>query len=279
MAYSLILSWPATAAFSLALVLMIALPQPGLSQQIHTYREQPSAGDRSPQTPNISGPGEFVGVQPYDDAGVLRVIIGDNVALPSKPRFYGVTAIAIQETTDEPCKVELWGTLLDPESGSDDRLLATAKLAGCEGGRKSNWRAATLAGLSNQFVREVQMCHPVSDITPWSPITPKLKGLSVSAAAVLDGAEVIDLPTMPCIKNQTNHCFVRANCGQWSNRAACPSGQIVVGVNMYTYAENNRPPDAFYGIEPICRKVGRRPQFASGLQDKASGTGALTKLK
>ena len=75
----------------------------------------------------------------------MRIDIGTNVTLPHDKKFYGVTAIAMQEKGDEGCKVELYGNLLDPDEPSSDILLGSGVLFGCDEQWTSSWRAATLA--------------------------------------------------------------------------------------------------------------------------------------
>ena len=96
----------------LASVLALVCPPLAHAQRVRTY----VSGDRLPALP-LSGPhdvlGPVTGSEGYYD--VLRVVIGTDVTLPHEAKFYGVTAIAIQEKGDEPCRIELYGRLLDPD--------------------------------------------------------------------------------------------------------------------------------------------------------------------
>src|SRR4051794_39863238 len=93
----------------LASILALLCPQLAYGQRVRTYVSE----DRLPALP-VSGPhdvlGPVTGSEGYYD--VLRVIVGTDVTLPHEPKFYGVTAIAIQEKGDEPCRIELYGRLL-----------------------------------------------------------------------------------------------------------------------------------------------------------------------
>jgi hypothetical protein len=246
-----------TAVAGLAFVMVAVLaPPPSLGQSLTTYTEKLEPGDRSPAPfPVIAGPHD-VHHPGYDTAPKLRVDIGTNVLLEHEARFYGVTAIAIQETGDEPCKVEIYGRILDPNFSSKDVILGTGRLTDCDPGRTDSWRAATVVGRRQEFIREAQMCHPLG-ATPWHhPI--KLKGLSVSTAFIDADGDMRALPMQPCVDRETPHCFARPHCKIWGLPAGCPAGQIVTGVTMYHFAENNRPPQAFYAIGLHCQGVRHR---------------------
>ena len=43
----------------------------------------------------------------------IKVEIGTGVNLPNKYEFYGITTIGIQEVNNRPCRVQLFGCLLD----------------------------------------------------------------------------------------------------------------------------------------------------------------------
>jgi hypothetical protein len=226
-------------------VLILVSPRLVYGQRLQTYEgegRQPELGISGPNAP-ISDWDSF-----FDP---LRVDIGTHVTLPHDKKFYGVTAIAMQEEGDEGCKVELYGNLLDPDEPSSDILLGSGVLFGCDEQWTSSWRAATLASQSNTFIRSVRACYSNS---PW--IQKKIKGLMVSGALLVstDG-QLFSLPEMPCIDKKTPHCFARPNCGSWHDVVYCPTGQILTGVTVYHYAENDKPPRAISAIQPWCQGV------------------------
>jgi hypothetical protein len=180
----------------------------------------------------------------------LRIDIGTNVQLPHDPKFYGVTAIAIQEKGDEPCKIELYGRLLDHNESQADLLVGKGTLFGCDEEWTSSWRAATIVAQPHTFINGVQACYP----NPPSA-TKKLKGLIVTSVVLLADGRVTPFPLLPCIDGKTPHCFARPHCGDWANLVMCHSGEVLMGVTVYHYAENNNPPRAISAIQPWCRGV------------------------
>jgi hypothetical protein len=217
---------------------------------VHGQRLQTYEGEGRQPILGISGPDAPIG--DWDSIfDPLRIDIGTNVSLPHDKKFYGVTAIAMQETGDEGCKVELYGNLLDPDEPSSDILLGSGILFGCDEQWTSSWRAATLASQPNTFVRSVRACYQNSPF-----IEMKMKGLMVSGALLIStGGQLFPLPEMPCIDKKTPHCFARPHCGNWLNTVYCPTGQIITGVTVYHYAENDRPPRAISAIQPWCKTV------------------------
>ena len=132
------------AVAGLALAATLLVPRLGHGQRLQTY-----VGDDREPVALVSGPSVPVADFDafYDPA---RVDIGTNVRLPHDKKFYGVTAIAVQETGDEPCKVELYGRLLDPSAPSESVLVGAWTLFGCDAQRTDSWRAATLVAQPRQ---------------------------------------------------------------------------------------------------------------------------------
>ena len=233
------------AAAGLLAAMALLHPGPAHGQRLQTYQgegRQPILGISGPDAP----------INDWDSVlDPLRVDIGTNVTLPHDRKFYGVTAIAMQETGDEGCKVELYGNLLEPDEPSGDILLGSGILFGCDERWTSSWRAATLAAQPNTFIRSVRACYQNSPF-----VEMKLKGLMVSGAILVstDG-QLLALPEMPCIDKKTPHCFARPHCGNWLETVYCPMGQILTGVTVYHYADNDKPPRAISAIQPWCRGV------------------------
>ena len=237
----------ARAIACLASALALVGPPLAHAQRVRTY----VSGDRLPALP-LSGPhdvlGPVTGSEGYYD--VLRVVIGTDVTLPHEARFYGVTAIAIQEKGDEPCRIELYGRLLDPEGSQADLLVGKGTLFGCDEERNASWRAATLVAQPHNFVRSVRACFQRS---PFSHL--KIKGLMVASGVVYDDGRIFPLPELPCFDQKTPHCFARPNCDNWAEVSSCPADQIVTGVTVFHYAADHNPPRALSAIQPFCRNV------------------------
>jgi hypothetical protein len=233
-----------------ALTVAIALlcPQLAYGQRLQTYDSEA----RLPVLP-LSAPNDAVGLPLTSDASFydpLRIDIGTNVQLPHDPQFYGVTAIAIQEKGDEPCKIELYGRLLDPHESQADLLVGKGTLFGCDEERTSSWRAATVAAQPRSFVTSVQACYQKPPVA-----TKKLKGLMVMSVVVLDDGGLVPFPLMPCVDGKTPHCFARPHCGRWANISSCYTGEILTGVTVYHYEADRNPPRAISAIQPWCRNV------------------------
>ena len=136
----------------LASVLALVCPPLAHAQRVRTY----VSGDRLPALP-LSGPhdvlGPVTGSEGYYD--VLRVVIGTDVTLPHEAKFYGVTAIAIQEKGDEPCRIELYGRLLDPDGCPADLLVGKGTLSAATrnatpaGARRRWWGSRTTSSAAS----------------------------------------------------------------------------------------------------------------------------------
>ena len=232
-------------AGGLLAALILCGPHAAHAQRLQTYQ-----GEGRQPILTISGPDA-----PISDWDAifdpLQVDIGTNVTLPHDKKFYGVTAIAMQEKGDEGCKVELYGNLLDPAEPSSDILLGTGTLFGCDEHRTISWRAATLVSQPNTFIRSVRACYQNSPF-----IEMKMKGLMVSGALLVstDG-QLFSLPEMPCVDKKTPHCFARPHCGNWLETVYCPTGQILTGVTVYHYDDNGKAPRAISAIQPWCKGV------------------------
>ena len=164
-------------------VAAIVLMSPSLvySQRLQTYVKKYEGRLSSPEL-GVSGPDAPVNDWDafFDE---LRIDIGTNVILPHDKKFYGVTAIAMQETGDEGCKVELYGRLLDPAGSSANILVGIGTLFGCDEQWTNSWRAATLVSQPGTFVRSVRACYQDS---PFLEL--KMKGLMVSPALLMNDA-------------------------------------------------------------------------------------------
>ena len=176
----------------------------------------------------------------------LKVEIGTGVNLPNKLEFYGITAIGIQEVNNRPCKVQLFGGLLDNRYGPSDRKLGEAELERCSSSVFLDYKSASFAERRNRFIRGVKACTETSTLT--SNLI-ELKGLRIFPAEVKSTGEVV-------IRKRTAQ-FTRANCNnRWDDSLLCGTSQILVGVIMH------ETDNQFVGIEPVCKSVKSMPEPA-----------------
>ncbi len=173
----------------------------------------------------------------------LKVEIGTGVNLPNKLEFYGITAIGIQEVNNRPCKVQLFGGLLDNRYGPSDRKLGEAELERCSSSVFLDYKSASFAERRNRFIRGVKACTETGTLT--SNLI-ELKGLRIFPAEVKSTGEVV-------IRKRTTQ-FTRANCRTWDVKLLCGTSQILVGVIMH------ETDDQFVGIEPVCKNVKAMPE-------------------
>ena len=127
-------------------------------------------------------------------------------------------------------------------------LVGKGTLFGCDEERNASWRAATVVAQPHNFIRSVRACFqrpPASHM--------KLKGLMVSSGVVQDDGRIFPLPEMPCVDQKTPFCFARPHCGNWAEVSSCPVEQIITGVIVYHYAEDDHPPRSIPAIESLCK--------------------------
>jgi hypothetical protein len=161
------------------------------------------------------------------------VQVGENTKLPNPKNFYAISAIGIEEENNNPCRIILWGRMVDPRYGTQwfiqDRFLAEYALDTCKNRVVFGSFDYKDAGMSNQFIRGLQVCMGGKD-----PIPPlgagfdnnEIKGLRTRQAAVSkDGAvEPVGGPPKE---------WTRPNCEYWASWNMCPNEQILTGLNVY----------------------------------------------
>lgn len=199
--------------------------------------------DRSPDLPDEDDVTEFdVGT------GRLRVEIGTGVRLPNPPQYYGITAIGIRERNNRPCEVQLFGGLLDPRYGPDERLVAEAKLDRCGmGAGRIDYKVASFAERKNRFVRGVRGCGEKSSF--FYPIE-ELKGLEIYPGEVLATGQVE--------ARDVTAKFERPNCKVWDKPILCGCNSILVGLILHHRS------DQFTGFEVLCKSIKAMPDFQKG---------------
>ena len=173
----------------------------------------------------------------------IKVEIGSGVNLPNKYEFYGITTIGIQEVNNRPCRVQLFGGLLDNRYGPSDRKLGEAELARCGASVFLDYKAASFAERRNRYIYGVRACTETGTLT--SKLL-ELKGLEIYPVEVKSTGEVV--------KRKRTASFIRKNCKTWDDPVYCPTSQILVGVTMH------ETDDQFVGIEPECKSVKAMPE-------------------
>ena len=221
----------------MALALLLPAVSIGYASTIGTTDAKVVRGEGSSAVPR-SFLDELVSGEPGD---VLKVGIGDGVSLPNEPQFYGITAIGIREIGNRPCLVQLFGGLLDPDFGPDERLLGEGRLARCGGSLFIDYKSASFSNRNNRFVRGVEVCSKQGG----RPAQRELKGLKIYPAEVKATGEVI--------QREHTDSFARRHCRIWDDPSLCDAGEIMVGVEMHSID------DQFTGIRPLCKSVKGMP--------------------
>lgn len=204
---------------------------------------RPAEGAGRPSIPDEDDITEF------DVASGRRTVeIGTGVKLPNPIELYGITAIGIRERNNRPCEVQLFGGLLDPAFGPDERLVAEVTLDRCGmGAGKIDYKSVSFAERKNRFVRGVRGCGEKSSF--FFPIE-ELKGLEIYPGEVLANGQLVP--------HDVTAKFERANCKVWDKPILCPCNGVVVGLLMHHRA------DQFTGFEVLCKSIKAMPGLEKG---------------
>ena len=209
-----------------------------------------------------------------------RVEIGYNTRLPNPAEYYAITAIRLIEANANPCKLMLWGTMLDPRFVSGkERLLANFELDSCKRTTGALGPAAMSAvqfEQPNRFLRALRIC---TDTQPhssdWNAFyTAKagrheVKGLAIRPGQVTPGNEHVTWldatveDTRPNCPNRD--AFVGPGAGKtegWHVWSTCPEGQLAAGVIVYQEKKS------FTGIRAICKYVRLLPGAAPKVDER-----------
>ena len=223
---------------TMVLALLLPTASIGYASTIGTTDAKVVRGESGSSAVPRSTLDESVSGEPGD---VLEVGIGAGVTLPNEPQFYGITAIGIREIGNRPCLVQLFGGLLDPAFGPDERLLGEGRLARCGGSLFIDFKSASFSNRNNRFVRGVGVCTKQGG----RPAERELKGLEIHPVEVKATGEVIQ-------RARTDR-FERRHCRIWDDPSLCDAGDIMVGVEMHFIDEQ------FTGIRSLCKSVKGMP--------------------
>ena len=234
-------SWLPTEAPALTIYAPGSGPEDQLLQMFDVVTVPDPDAPREPVSPGTLGRSGSPG-----DASVL-VEIGRNVALPNPAKYYAVTGLGIEERSNNPCLLTLWGGMVDPRYATSTRKLASFELGKC---RKKNplstWVDFKRAGFDHpdhEFVRSVRVCgghatfllpQEAHSSTAW-----EIKGLSILPGLVTEGRE--EITALPA-----GETFVRPNCPEklvadaafgpgWSGWSHCPAGQLLTALTVHHF--------------------------------------------
>jgi len=183
-----------------------------------------------------------------------EVQIGDNVKLPNPASYYAVTHIAIEEEQNNPCRISLWGRMVDEGFRTQERKLAQFALDTCkidkdleralsDNGIKD--RELTGFGARQRFIRGLSVCmggarNPLGEIIA-------IKGLRLKPAAV----NHTESRSLVIVQSEDEvDASQQANCPEarqkekekgdsslfpegWASWNMCPDDQVLIGVNVY----------------------------------------------
>jgi hypothetical protein len=235
-----------------------------MSDEPHPRPTQPNSGQRPPP-PSGEMPAELTGVI---GNGSFGIDIGWRVDLPNPPQYYAITGIQIEEKRNRPCRLVLWGSMVDPRYSKTNRKIAETTLDNCKklpGIATIDNTFVHLPDAAHQFVRSVQACSGRTAVWPPKPqeITVstswKIKGLKIRPGLVQEGSEGVN-PIDKVVKNQIGqtNCKDHPSAGGpgdwtqpgWTDWHSCPVDQLATGVTLYHVDEK-----WFSGIALKCKYV------------------------
>jgi hypothetical protein len=229
--------------------------------------------DRSPVPAHL----RYSGSQDVDllNEGPVLVKIGKNVRLPNPSNYYAVSAIGIEEENNNPCKIYLWGRMVDPRFGTADRLVAEYASDTCKDRLlfgSFDYEDTGVSGPSDRFIRGLRVCMGGKDPVP--PLgtgfdNNEIKGLRIREAVVSQDGAVKALhgvkewkrahcPDEPLAPESAGNAYQREG---WANWIMCPDGQILTGVKVYGSRE-------FVALGVHCMSVRLEPMTQVPVKDK-----------
>lgn len=200
------------------------------------------------------------------------VDVGKNVKLPNPAKYYAVTHIAIEEKRDNPCRISLWGRMIDPRFRTPDRKLGQFTLDTCNidkdlvralsENRINDKEITGYSGHENQFVRGLRVCmggarDALGDAT-------KIKGLRLQPAEVAEFRSPIVQSQEEMHGSQQTHCPDTGKTDPdagWSKWNMCPDGQILTGVEVYFFEKE------FRALGARCKGVMLQQRLAAPVKD------------
>ncbi len=252
-----------------------------LSPYPHVSPPPPASDDRSASPPPDCLEGGYhpcISGYAYEHHSD-RIEIGYSTSLPNPIEYYAITTINVIEADANPCKLMLWGTMLDPRfSNGKERLLAIFELATC----KPTIGALGPAAMSvvqfeqpNRFLRTLRICTDTQlhsgDVVPLKGPAGRneIKGLEIRPGQVSSGNEHVT-PLDATIEDKRPNCpnrdaFLGPGVGRtegWHVWSTCPDGQLAAGIEVY------REKRSFSGMRVICKYVRLLPGAAPKVDER-----------
>lgn len=209
---------------------------------------------------------------PGSDSVVVKV--GMNVTLPNPKNYYAITGLGIEENWDKPCKLKLYGTLVDPRYQGETRIVAKHELKKCKPSPGIAYKDVDFSEdrqyfdfrkEGKKFMRAVRVCGGSGKVFPpqmaYNSTAWKIKGIHAFPSEV----KLADSLALKAEIEQLDELekFVRANCPEyfeasegsgdpgWSPKwTQCPTNQVATGVRAYHYKNKY-----YTGLELICQNV------------------------
>ena len=214
----------------------------------------------------------------YLGDGSVEVNVGKNTKLPNPKNYYALTGLEIEERKNNPCKIRLFGALVDPRyQGTVDRVVAEYQLERCKGLTTfADHRGfAYSEGTKNfdftkdgkKFLRAVNVCGGHYSLGPQQAYTHRVwevKGVRARASEVMLEDAVTLKPFVTELQRDEELKFTQPNClnkveeappnkpGWHSDWSKCPTGQIATGIRVY-YVKKY-----FTGLKLNCQSVASR---------------------
>lgn len=247
---------------SVVVLLAMTTPQAygagNLLQTIEVESVDPPGPHRPPYQP---GQGIRYSGRAVDADGYVVVQIGENVKLPNPASSYAVTHIAIEEQRDNPCRISLWGRMVDERFRTPERKLAQFALDTCTIDQEleralanNNIKDKELTGFDGpkKFIRGLPVC--MGGARDPLGVPTKIKGLRLRPAVVdqTDSGSLFTVISEDDPQTSTQrHCPEPETKGKgnseypegWASWNMCPDDQLVTGVRVYFNPENNSNSD------------------------------------
>lgn len=228
-------------------------PEQGLlGVQNMTYCNQPAARLGLVEGLNYSGSHD---VQSGAGAASQLVQAGTDAKLPNPVQFYAVRSIYIEEETQNPCRIVLFGRTIDPRfQTSKNRRLGEFTLDSCKGMPFTDGNLAELDEPDNRFIQGLRVCMGGKRVYSGGVADPnELKGLRIRPATVSeDGAVKPRDDVLEWKEWKERNCPEQEMGGSgdgWASWSTCQDNEIVTGVVVY-YRKK-----VFLGLGVVCGKV------------------------
>lgn len=184
----------------------------------------------------------------YHGMELLRDTFRDDEAMP----HFGLHGLTSGERFDYPCMVDFEWTQLTGGSVPRDDLAHRGRAfnrCGSNGIRQRSAEDLSVDHGLGSWATGMAVCNNSNG---------RMKGIR------LQGTRFAFNPETKAIREEGNNTdqFARANCGgNWGTNVSCPSGQIIVGLDIYYMPDRNgrREADSITGFRLHCRALMVRP--------------------